>query len=326
MNTGLDPELLTMGGDFIVPAATFLDPPTRGVNGTLNPLSYDNAAVEMRPTHSTSLTSLVANTGLLLRKATLKMRLARMQERIPPDSYLSLIPAGELHPDARKLKSVNTFGCSPSLIVGDRYHAYIKANNYPARSGPMRSAGFHIHQELTYPNTSQMVVPILDGLLGLMDVIINHRMGWAAADKLRRSILGYGRAGEYRTRFSLKGRTILEYRTLSPWPLSTPKNTLWVVSVMQEVSKESRKSLLAVLEDFPKRLKITDAINSSNHKAALTLWTACNQVWEDKHAKRERHQLVPHISAIINVGDSGLRRLNSSWQKVRAQEKALTNL
>jgi len=55
MNTGLDPELLTLNDGYIVPASYFLDAPERDTDGALPSISFDNAAVEIRPEHSDDL-------------------------------------------------------------------------------------------------------------------------------------------------------------------------------------------------------------------------------------------------------------------------------
>ncbi len=272
MNTGLDPEILTIDGDgYIVPASYFLDPPKRDAKGVLNDISYDNAAIEIRPEESEDLDILALNTDTLLHRATVSMRLARRRQKIPPGSELSLIPSAPLHPKIRYNKSVSSFGCSPSQTVGDDYGVFTTKLFCSPGKTLYRSAGFHIHQELSHHDTEQPAVAVLDGLLGLVDVQQNHKLGWSKASRIRRNGLGYGRAGEHRVRKVPSGQRVLEYRVMSPWPLADDADIMWTTATVKAVCECSLNTLLDVLDEFPDRPKITKAINRDDHMSAKEL-------------------------------------------------------
>ena len=191
MNTGLDPEILVMSPlKGLIPASYFLAAPILTPQGVLNQLSYDNAAIEMRPKQSDRTSTLTNRLASLYHKAAVSMRMARRKGLIPSDSEIQFIPSGCLsHPD-RKLDSVKGFGCSPSLILGDTFLSKQTKPFVSAINTGVRSAGFHIHQELTHSGTIGVVVGVLDGLLGLLDVLVNHRSGWSSASAMRRAHLG----------------------------------------------------------------------------------------------------------------------------------------
>ena len=283
MNTGLDPEFLTLNTDgYIVPASYFLEGPKRDANGALNEISYDNAAVEIRPKESQNLSELTSNTEALLYEARVLMRLARKRKQVPSGSELSLVPAAKLHPASKHIKSVSTFGCSPSSTVLDDYSSCTTVLRGKAGNTTSRSAGFHIHNELSYYDTVQPAVAVLDGLLGLKDVMVNGRYGWKDAADIRRNELGYGRAGEHRVRMVESNAFVLEYRVMSPWPLGSAATILWATATMKAVCEVPLETLLTVLEKFPRRARITEAINTNNRAYAMFLHKLCANEWADR--------------------------------------------
>jgi len=320
MKTGLDPEILTIGAGYLVPASYFLDPTTKDSEGALNSLSYDNAAIEIRPKESKNLEVLADRTGILLNMAVAQVRLARQQNKIPPKSVITLIPAARLHKVARDVESVKEFGCAPSQTVTNDYGVSTTIPGCTPEETPIRSAGFHIHQELSFPDTEQPIVAILDGLLGLADVVVNQRAGWSEASRMRRGVLGYGRAGEYRTR-KVKGKVILEYRVLSPWPLSKPSDLLWVTSLVKQVCEQPFTVLMSVLDAFPSRPRIVSAINHADCDIAHALMNLCSTAWAVQggskvaSSRNSVHTIDhPNFSSIRNVHNIG-SRLN--WRGFR---------
>ena len=281
MNTGLDPELLTLSQGYIVPASHFLDAPERDPNGLMNNISYDNAAVEIRPEHSENLETLADNTGQLMHEATVHMRLARRQQKIPQQAVMSLIPAARLQQSERDMESVSKFGCDPSQTVTADYSLKTTVLLSTPENTAYRSAGFHLHQELSHPDTEQPAVAILDGLLGLTDVVMNQRYHWTASSSIRRVTLGYGRAGEHRVRSVPSGRKVLEYRVMSPWPMAERSHVLWTTKTIKDVCECQMDTLLNVLDGYPDRPLITRAINhgGASQKATLELQAACNNAW-----------------------------------------------
>ena len=280
MNTGLDPEILAFSGDYIVPAEYFLPAPTRiAATGLLNPLSYDNAAIEMRPVHSPSTTVLINRTVSLLETTRRAIQMAKEEGVIPDDTTIVTTPAGVLRSEDTCMESVQTFGCSPSMMVMADYSSEVTIPHATADATPVRSAGFHVHQELADPTSAQAAVAVMDGLMGLLDVIHNERHGWAEASKLRRAVLGYGKAGEHRVRIVATGATVLEYRSMSPWPITDRTTITWVLGMAQMVCRLDMRSLMRVLSAFPPRAEVMSAINEGDAKEAKKLMTVCRSAW-----------------------------------------------
>lgn len=313
INSGLDPEALVLDGDgFIIPASRFLPPPTRQYGERLNHVSYDNAAVEMRPYHTSRTSRLTARLGSLIHSVMTDLGVAMQRGYVPRHAYLSLTPAGRLRDEDRDLESVSQFGCSPSLTLTDDFTSLTTVPDVSADETDVRSAGFHIHQEIPAMGTSLAVVGVLDGLLGLLDIRVNDRLGLLDASRMRRLDLGYGRAGEHRIRRGTHS-SILEYRSLSPWPLANPTLTAYVITLSRQVCRLSRVQLLRILNDFPDRRRITRAINGGNPYAAAALHSRCVAVWDHYREEETGAEPIQEASVLdyISVRDQLLRR--SEW-------------
>lgn len=282
MNTGLDPELLTLtGNNYLVPASLFLPAPERDKRGVLNPLSYDNAAAEFRPVHGKTVNKLVNRLSDLLTRGQNKLKNARRDGRVPASSAMSLVPCGLLADHHRRLPSVMNFGCSPSWRLDDDYMSHEVRPHVSALDTPLRSAGFHIHTEI-HDSNSQMIVAVMDGLLGLTDVILSHQLGFFSESRARRLTLGYGMAGEYRTRLTSNGMTeILEYRTLSPWPLVSPDTTVRVLHTARAIASQPIPVLMGILGSYPLRSDVAKAVNECDLAAAEALLPECRLAWRN---------------------------------------------
>jgi len=278
-NIGLDPEILAISNGYIVPAEHFVPAPTRDTQGVLNPLSWDNAAVEMRPHHSPIPRQLAATTSLLMRRTRMKLKAAIASGTIPADTKLSFTPASHLTPDSMALESVKKFGCSPSMKVTSDFSSVVTVPSLCASSTTIRTAGFHIHHELADPTIPQAAVAVLDGLLGLTDVLVNHSRGWSSASRARRMELGYGGAGEYRCRVVPTGASVMEYRTMSPWPLASLPSMVWATKVMSDVCSMELRPLMKVLSQFPNRSEVIEAIDTSDNINATKLLLRTSMVW-----------------------------------------------
>lgn len=278
MKTGLDPEVLVMCGNEVVAAERFLEGP--GDSDTPRPISYDNAAIEMRPDASESPHELRNNLSELFRLVDSSFNKARFSFRIPFNSNIDFRPAGSLRVYDRTLKSVARFGCSPSLLLTNEYTTKTVVPCQSADSTYIRSAGFHVHQEIPNLGTCQVIVAALDGLLGLRDVLMNEQKGWSPASRLRRLHLGYGRAGEHRIR-TQDGVQILEYRTLSPWPLMHPKMAEFVINTTRAVASYPLNVIMSALADFPDRSDITAAINDATADNARPMLRQCQKAWQE---------------------------------------------
>lgn len=280
MNSGLDPETLVVSGHNAIPASNFLPPPTEmGALGSLNHLSYDNAAVEYRPSHTSRISRLTSRLGFLLFDAVARLEMAKERGKVPWNAHFTLAPIALLHDSDRALESVSQFGCSPSAVLDDDYCSRVSVPNLSAADTPIRSAGFHIHQELAPGTTCASAVAVLDGMMGLSDVGINENLGFSSHARLRRQNLGYGKAGEYRIRQSPAGRTILEYRTLSPWPMLAPQLVMRMLSISRIVCRTPTDQLMEVLNQFPNRHMITRAINNQDITLAKSLQPMCWRAW-----------------------------------------------
>lgn len=326
---GLDPEVLVLDGeDRVVAASHFLGGPG---DGEPPPISFDNAAVEMRPYPFRSSQRLTEETGRLFRHAISKTNLAAHWDLIPKGARISLTPCAPLRDIDRAEKSVNTFGCSPASIVTVNHKPLQVKPFVSAEKTALRSAGFHIHRQLDPRlNTSAMVtISVLDGLLGLLDVLVNQKGGYTDAARKRRRILGYGRAGEHRFRRTEAGEAILEYRTLSPWPLAAPQGVRYVTSVMNSVCSVPFDQLIVVLDSFPPRGSIMSAINDSDYKTALRLWAQCMNAWQKEVGQNaaRKWRLQVHlglnpgsrkwISGVLQTGDN-LKPQTANWRYIRA--------
>lgn len=161
--------------------------------------------------------------------------------------------------DKKELSSLapenQQFGCSPSENV----HGTASISVKDASTYYQRSAGGHIHLGEHDSNTvlrnPEMLVPILDILLGNTCVLIDRDPGNVERRK------HYGRAGEYRT--PAHG---IEYRTLSnfwlrSYPLTSFVLALARFSVSVASDGETRQQLLSMvnMEDIRKAINTNDA-------------------------------------------------------------------
>lgn len=277
MNTGLDPEILLIAQDRIHPAEYYLPGPVR-VNGKLNQLSFDNAAAEFRPEQSGQPSKLVARLRALVRQAVLRLKTAMVQNKVPVTARWSLAPSGQLMEQHRALYSVSRFGCSPSSCLMDDYGTQEVVPFANASQTVYRSAGFHIHQELPATTSIETSVAVLDAILGLADVLINAKLKYLSESRVRRMTLGYGRAGEFRSR-AIGGVRILEYRVLSPWPFMSPRMTESVILLTRSICAQPESVHMKALDNFPDRVLIARAINNCDPQAAAELHAACWNTW-----------------------------------------------
>ncbi len=301
ITNGLDPEIFVCDkSGMLVPAELFLKNPST----TEEEVVFDNAAIELRPKPAGCLEVSLSFTHKLMLEAMQSLRQATFSKAVPRGTTFSLAPAERLHNKHQDLPGVQTFGCSSSLVVGDDFSPGIVTSKVGPGETPWRCAGFHIHKGFTDGTLKEkdvrtrqelleFVVPrihILDCTLGLIDVLMNTHAGFAEQSRLRRDLIGYGRAGEFRVaedefeqqnwdEYGVSRRlpplhswTRFEYRTLSPWPLSHPAWVWWVHAVSRRVFDQSDASVKNLLTHLPKRPLVTRAINSCNAHAAWPLW------------------------------------------------------
>lgn len=274
MNSGLDPEILAICDGRIIAGERFVPAPMRDAQGVLNPLSYDNAAVEMRPMHNSSARKLVKSCLQLMYNAKRHLADAIKDGRVPAMSQLSMAPAGVLADGDQVLPSVMGFGCSPSHMVMPDYSSIQTVPYVSASETPIRSAGFHIHCEIENPEAAQAVVAVLDCILGLRDVMGNTKAGFAAQSRMRRMELGYGRAGEYRMRIVASGAHVLEYRAMSPWILANPLGMVWSINVMRHICSMPTSDVISLLSKMPNRSSVMDVINECSYSESQSMLSA----------------------------------------------------
>jgi len=277
---GLDPEFLAVAGDRIVPAEKFLPAPIR-TGGKLNAYSYDNACAELRPDPHAIPGVVVGRMRSLMFTVRMRISSAKDSGAVPPNTDISLSPSGQLSDEDRGLKSVAEFGCSPSMNVMEDLRTSVTMPNCTADTTPFRSAGFHIHHGVTDAASTQIMVAILDVLLGLYDVTMCHHLAHDEASRIRRQEVGYGRAGEYRQRVVASGDVVLEYRVMSPWMLASD-DSVRLIKIMSQICTLPLDKLMDLLSSMPPRPAVMDAINHTQPEIASDLWENAMKVWQQK--------------------------------------------
>jgi hypothetical protein len=200
---------------------------------------------------------------------------------------ISTNAAESLHvEDIKKYSSVQAFGCSPSLVFKETDLTISKPSVDPLIV-PWRSAGFHVHlgyrlnidpvsaastamkKILTQTENLVRLVQMCDILAGIPGVILERN---TEAVKLRRKVLGYGQAGEFREQ-----PHGFEYRTLGPWPLTHPMWS-WLANALV------REAFILVMNnvdiDFlPKfnRAEVIETINNNDLVGAIKIWNTAKK-------------------------------------------------
>lgn len=186
--------------------------------------------------------------------------------------------------DMNKYPSMLEFGCSPSLSYYNDILKISKPTGDP-RKIRFRSTGYHVHlgserprqlnpslspdeykmAELLHTTEGRVrLVQMCDLLVGLPAVLIERD---SENVHIRRNVLGYGRAGEFREQ-----RHGFEYRTLGPWPLISPAWTWWANSAVRDALQVVRfNEDSKILRNITGK-EISDTINSNDFASALKLW------------------------------------------------------
>jgi hypothetical protein len=231
--------------------------------------------------------------------------------------------------DIRKFKSLQEFACSPAFNVQggnavpcsalvDPLDTSFRSSGYHVHIGAHRSSTKkknHIHNEDLHPKLAQMC----DLLLGVPAVLLDRD----ESNFIRRNVIGYGRAGEFRSQ-----KHGFEYRTLSAWPFLDPMWTWWA-----HASVRDAWALLSAGYDFTTdvdMLTAEQAINMCDGTAAKEVWaqvkTLLNKhVWKKGvvrpyHATGRTVYLVANpVSKLEYFMSVGIRRntLEKLWLKNR---------
>lgn len=194
-------------------------------------------------------------------------KLLREARKYDKDAKLSIIPTMDIPPHMLKEDDDKyvQFGCMPSKNVYG-----MKGKVADGRDVPFRSAGGHIHLELTEKQKKSIpeYVKALDAILGVACVSL-----FGKYDDVRRREY-YGLAGEYRT--PSHG---LEYRPLSNVWLSHPTTMYIVFEMARKVISLVDKGLFHLWK-YDENDVIT-AINDCNIPLACEIMKSNEEVFKD---------------------------------------------
>ena len=277
-DVGTDPEVFLMKRGNVVAAQEVLPKPLPAKRA-----KYDNVAVEFNM-HAAECLQSVNNEIAKSINAFYKHLLKR---NFPiTDKTISLRPAEILTKAVlKKYTSVKQFGCDPSMLF-DGTNLRVSRPQVDPEEVLYRSIGYHVHlgcdapggdpyytssrtlelQKLLHSTNGRVrIVQMCDLVAGLPAVLLernDERVKW------RRQILGYGRAGEFREQ-----PHGFEYRSLGPWPVSSPMWAWWangaVRDALQLVAIGADEKLLQRVSI----VEVQDAINTNDMGKALVCWT-----------------------------------------------------
>lgn len=164
-------------------------------------------------------------------------------------------------------EQAKVFGCDPDFNV---YTKFI--NDPPSPAQNKRSCGGHIHIGYDNPEqeTTEQIIYALDIMLGLDSVLLDN-------DRYRK--LMYGKAGSFR--FKPYG---LEYRTLSNFWIADDMLIKWVFNrVESAINLVNSGHLAEILEKYESKIK--DAIDNSDVKLSIEVYSEIQKILEDKKIK-----------------------------------------
>lgn len=306
---GNDPELFIKMGNRVLPAESILYKKHKKIK-------IDNAAIELQPGPTTCLqeqNKFIADTLYLVKSALTKQGLEK--------AHVSLRPVEQLRvKDIEDYRSVCMFGCKPSLVFDGQELKRSQPTVNP-RKVRYRSVGYHVHLGLEIPEmldpkllsytdpirdlyykASQILhstegrvrlVQMCDLFVGLPAVLLERDL----RVPIRRKVLGYGKAGEFREQ-----PHGFEYRTLGSWPLLHPMWGWWanaaVRDALQFVVHDQDQDLKRDID----MVKVAEIINDNNLPGALEFWHKAKRnlapiqdTWgpvEDNHYLTESHPLL----------------------------------
>lgn len=244
---GSDPEIFIVDkNNVVIPSFLFLkgkDSPNR-IPENNEAIFWDGFQAEFNVKADSCLDRTVINTYYGLKELN---RLAKLHDK---NARLTIIPTMDIPPhmlQENKEEHVQ-FGCMPSK------NAYgMKGPNVDGRDVPFRSAGGHIHLQLTSEQKKRIeqYVKALDAILGVACV----SMFGAFDDSRRREY--YGLAGEYRT--PAHG---MEYRPLSNVWMCHPTAMYIVYDLARKVISLVDQGLFNVWKYDEK--EVIDCINTCN--------------------------------------------------------------
>ena len=290
--TGADPELFLVNSrGTVVRSKRYVELSSNNKKNNTGKTIYDNIAVEFRPSASFCGQYAIDHISCLIREFYHVL----LNSDKTKGYTLDTTPARKIT-KANRVAEVNTFGCSPSLVLTENgIEETIPFTD--AQSCEYRSIGGHIHASTpeprkTYvyqndgsrpkpefadanglrgkkprssiailkdPTEQAQLTQLFDIILGTLGCLFEYRMGNQEAALIRRCMLGYGRAGEFRV-----NSKSYEYRALSPWWLEHPLLAHLVFNLNRDLIRFWQVEGLAsyFLEEFPDRARIEEAINT----------------------------------------------------------------
>lgn len=254
---GSDPEIFVVDkNNIVIPSFRFLGDKKTGANPF-----WDGYQGEFNIAAQSCLD------GSVLQIQDQLNKLLREARKYDKDAKLSIIPTMDIPPHMLKEDDDKyvQFGCMPSKNVYG-----MKGKVADGRDVPFRSAGGHIHLELTEKQKKSIpeYVKALDAILGVACVSL-----FGKYDDVRRREY-YGLAGEYRT--PSHG---LEYRPLSNVWLSHPTIMYIVFEMARKVISLVDKGLFHLWK-YDENDVIT-AINDCNIPLACEIMKSNEEVFKD---------------------------------------------
>lgn len=300
-DVGNDPELFITEKGKLVPSEKLMggqrkEPPIFAASGRNYLYDRDNKVYKVKVDNAAIELNFPPDTCLQVGLGNISRSLWRLKEEymIPRVHQVSLKAAMEIsEEDMTTCRSLLQFGCDPSLLF---YNENLKVSRpiCDPRTVRYRSTGYHVHlglgkpSEYNYPSSGDMltaskllhttegrvrIVQMCDMIAGLPAVLLERD---DEAVNIRRNILGYGRAGEFREQ-----PHGFEYRTLGPWPLIHPAWAWWANGAVRDALQLVLAGAdLEIVKKVP-GVQVSDAINSSDKKAALKLWVTIKRAIAD---------------------------------------------
>lgn len=298
--TGADPEVFIVNSKgTVVRAKKYVQMSTSYRKETYygrSNIIWDNVAAELQPVAGSCAQHVIDRIGMLVRSL-----FAVVLDPTTRKNYdICTTPAMPVT-QKNRVAEVLEFGCSPALLItgqeitevrplidprecefrsigghvhmsGVKPHA---TSNYSARQQPdgkypkryhslnnMRNGKPYSGLEILEDDAEKIkLTQMFDILLGTVGCLFEYRMGNQEAALIRRMMIGYGRAGEFRV-----NKKSYEYRTLSPWWMDHPLLAHLMFNLSRDIYRfwECDGCADKFLVDFNDRGIIEEAINECN--------------------------------------------------------------
>jgi hypothetical protein len=198
-----------------------------------------------------------------------------------PKLKLSVQAATAFRPDVlAKATQANVFGCSPAFRPALGGGTEVVTPHVSPRETLFRSIGYHVHlggprkspwgdatidearEMLHEPEFQVRLAQMCDLVVGIPAMLLDHDI---PNNRVRREIIGYGRAGEFRAQ-----KHGFEYRALPAWPLHHPAWAWWAQAATRDAL-----ILLFSGNEFVSEFdmsEVSDVMNSYDLVEATKIW------------------------------------------------------